>query len=336
MSRIAAEIGCDKSTVSREIKRNGNLSGGYNAVGAQRSCEGRRRPIFDYPRKIHGVLQELVEQMLEQKLSPDQISKRLKFEKSKWSVSHETIYKWIYAIAPEYKVCLRWKSRRRQKRGGKYRRGLRRMPRKSINARPPGADSRSEAGHWERDLLEGLRGGPALLVLTDRTTRFTIMRKVENKNCEAVNAATAKALKGQVVHSLTNDNGVEFGNWKSLEARLGCGVFYCRPYASWERGTVENINGLIRQFFPKKTDFKAVGKAEIAEVERALNSRPKKTLGYRTPSEVHGEGLQKLVRSKAFYRRRSAIREEALFKQDMIRETGFYLNKIRENVALNN
>jgi len=336
---IAREIGCHRSTISRELKRNSNRKGNYNALGAQGYARARRpHLVLDYKRKIEGLLEEHVRQMLEQKMSPVQISERLKLEKAKWSVSHETIYKWIYKLSPEYKSCLRWKSRCRQKRGGRPRRGLHLLPRKLIDERSKQANCRLEPGHWERDLLEGRRGGPALLVIVDRSTRFTIMRKVQSKHCREVNKITVAALKGQVVKSITNDNGVEFGNWAELEEKLTSPIYYCHPYCSSERGSVENTNGLIRQFFPKHCDFKQIGDDEISKIQDNINHRPRKTLDYRSALEVHEKVITKLVYSDSYYYKYARIREELSFKEAMIRETGIFIPRKKPEmlVALEN
>lgn len=335
-SEIACELGVHRSSICREIGRNKAEKGPYRWRGAQSKASLGRPHILFYKRKIEGPLEELVRQLLEERLSPDQISRRLKLENSKWSVSHETIYKWVYFVAPEYKQCLRWKSRCRQKRSGKYRRGLHKLPRKFIDQRPDSANLRQEPGHWERDLLEGRRGGPALLVLQDRVTRITIMRKVITKHCDEVNTLTATALRGQDVKSVTNDNGIEFGQYQELERTLGAPIYYCHAYTSWERGTVENTNGLIRQYFPKHIDFGCVSNQSIQEVEDSINHRPRKTLGYRAPIEVHQDKTLRLIRSERYYRASAGERYKESFKQSMIREVGFYLTKTSDGiVALN-
>ena len=326
-SDLAREIGCHRSTICREVKRNSNAKGEYNWRGAQSYMKSRRRHIVEYPRKISGSLEELVRQFLEIGLSPEQISSRLRLEESRWSVSHETVYKWIYKVAPDYKKCLRWRSRRRQKRVGRSRRGLHKLPRKLIDARPIAANLRSEAGHWERDLLEGRRPGPALLVLQDRCTRMTLVRKVNSKSSTEVSEKTVEALRGQCVRSITNDNGVEFGKPQELEKALGVPIYFCHAYASWERGTVENTNGLLRQFYPKHTDFSEVADEDVVALESTINLRPKKILGYRAPAEVHEGKALKLIRSERFYRESSWMREDLSFKEAMRRETGFYLDE---------
>lgn len=324
---IAEELKVHRSTICRELKRNKAIHGPYRWRGAQIQADGAREYVIFYKRKISGVFEEVICELLEARLSPDQISKRLKVEDSKWSVSHETIYKWIYKVAPHYKKYLRWKSRCRQKRSGKPRRGIWKQPRKFISERPDEANSRLEPGHWERDLLEGLRGKPSLLVLQDRATRFTIIRKVRSKYSDEVNAVTAKALENECVISITNDNGVEFGNFEKLEEKLGVPVYFCHAYASWERGTVENTNGLIRQYYPKKTDFTSVTSAELQTLQDVINHRPRKLHGYRSPIEIIKKEKVKIIRSESYYRARMYDRQHEQFKRAMIEQVGYFLEK---------
>jgi IS30 family transposase len=173
-----------------------------------------------------------------------------------------------------------------------------------IEQRPVSADTRVELGHWERDLVIGKQSGPALLVLQERKTRFAIIKMIRNKTQSVVNAATLEALRGQKVLTCTNDNGLEFGDYRSLERDLNAEIYFCQPYSSWERGTVENTNGLIRQYFPKGIDFRQVSQKHIKRAEDLINNRPKKILGYRTPTEVHQNRNYKMVLSESTYLKR--------------------------------
>jgi transposase, IS30 family len=325
-SEIALEMGRHRSTVLREVRRNQNSRGGYKSRGAEAYARSRKRHVIEYRRKIEGVLEEIVTGFLNHGLSPDQISQRLKLERAKWSVSHETIYRWIYQIAPDLKKCLRWKSRIRQKRSKRPRRGLGRMPRKFIDQRSQECNERREIGHWERDLLEGQRGGHALLVLQDRVTRKTKIRRVTSHYADHVNQMTIEALRGETVRSITNDNGVEFGCYADLEKAMEVPVYYCHAYTSWERGMVENTNGLLRQFFPKGFNFNLVDDEHIQMAENTINLRPRKMLGYRSADEIHEQKKMSFVRSESYYRRSMHRREDEIFKQSMIREVGFFIN----------
>lgn len=324
-AEIARALGVHRSTVGREIKRNQNCHGGYKWVGAQAFARGRKPHIICYKRKIEGILEEIVSELLEKKFSPEQIARRLKFEGSKWEVSHETIYKWVYKVAPGFKKCLRWKSRCRQRRSRRPRRGLGPQPRKMIDLRPAEANKRLEAGHWERDLLEGRRGGPALLVLEDRFTRKTKLRKIKTKFADEVGRATEHALKDEVVKTLTNDNGVEFGKYEDLEKKLKVPIYFCHPYTSWERGSVENTNGLLRQYVPKKTDISSITLEQIEWLENEINSRPKKVLEGLTPNEVDQGVRIRIIKADAYYKKQRYEREAREFKEDMLRTTGKFI-----------
>ncbi len=299
---IASEIGVHRSTVSREIARNKNCADGYKAVGAQAVARGRRLHPIARTRKISGVLEEIVMEKLNLRWSPEQISGRLRLEGT-WLISHEAIYRWIYNIAPEFKAALRRKRGIYSKRGRRKLRKIAGAPRKLITLRPQVANDRSEIGHWERDLLEGKRSGPSLLVVTDRHSRLVKLIKVQSHESKEVNNATNKVLKDLLVKTLTNDNGVEFSHHELLERELRTNIYFTHPYSSWERGTVENTNGLIRQFCPKGVDLKPLKKADLTFLEKNMNTRPRKVLNYRTSEEIHYEKSTRLVKSTAAYKK---------------------------------
>lgn len=323
-TEIARVAGVHRTTVSREIKRNSNKKGGYRALGAKEAARHRKFNIWDAPRKIDGVLEEVIIEKLRLGWSPEQISGRLKLE-GKWSISHESIYRWIYNIAPEYKAVLRHRSKRR--RGlKKRRRGLGKRPRKYIDERPRTANDRLELGHWERDLLEGKRSGPALLVLNDRKSRYTKLERVFSHNSTEVGAATKSLLMQERLKTITNDNGVEFGDSQNLERELSTPIYFCQPYTSWQRGTVENTNGLIRQFYPKHCDFWQVTDEDICRVENNLNNRPRKTHGYRTPYEIHFAKTDKLIKEKSTYQKQ---RKQRVVEEDFLIWKDFYREEIR-------
>jgi IS30 family transposase len=192
-----------------------------------------------------------------------------------------------------------------------------------IGSRPDAADKRSEQGHWERDLVIGQISGPALLVIQDRKTRYVIIRKVLNKTCAEVDRVTREALKDQKVLSTTNDNGIEFGNYEKLETELRAPIYFCHPYTSSERGTVENTNGLIRQYFPKGYDLSQATEEQISYVESEINLRPKKVLGYRCPEEVHEGKILKMVLSKRTYKKHYDARNLASYIHNMKMGLGY-------------
>jgi len=320
-TEITEAVGVHRSSVSREIKRNLNARGGYRALGAETNAKARRPQIHDYSRKIQGALEELVVEKLNLRWSPEQISGRLKMEGS-FSISHESIYNWIYKISPNFIACLRWKSKRRWRGHKKRRRGLGGLPRRSIEERSLEANRRLKIGHWERDLVEGKRSGPSLLVAVDRKSRYTKLDRVYSHSSDEICLATEKMLSLEPLKTLTNDNGVEFGRYKTTERRLGIPVYFTKPYTSWQRGTVENTNGLLRQFYPKSFDLWRTTADEIESVALALNYRPRKTLGYKTPYEVHFSKKQTLINSESTYRRKRIKRileSENLFWREFYR-----------------
>lgn len=320
-TEIAKEVGVHRTTISREIERNSNQKGGYRALGAHEKSKLMRPSPLDVQRKISGSLQELIEEKLESGWSPEQISGRLKLEGS-FSISHESIYRWIYSVSPGHRVCLRVRGRRRRRGLKKRRRGLGGTPRKQISERSKIANSRTKIGHWERDLVEGKRSGPSLLVAVDRYSRYTKIEKVYSHSSAEVNEATLRILKNEA-KTVTNDNGVEFGNAEALEKKLNAPIYYCTPYTSWQRGTVENTNGLIRQFYPKHFDFWKTNDSEIKDIELSLNHRPRKVLNYKTPFEVHFQQKKKLINSVSTYKRnhqRRRVQNEKAFWQNYWKE----------------
>ena len=316
-SEMARELGVHRATLTREFKRNSNQKGGYKALGAQGYANHRRLQSCEYRHKIEGLLEQAVIENLCLGWSPEQICGRLKAE-GRWSLSHETIYRWIYNLRPSLKRALRFKWRRRRRVSRNKRRGLEKYPRKYIDKRPLEATERLELGHWERDLLEGRRGKSALLVLNDRKSRLTKIIRVQNKFCIYVNDQTVKAIGKEPCKTITNDNGIEFGKYEDLEKKLSVPIYYCHAYTSWERGTVENTNGLIRHFYPKKTDFNKVTDEEIRKMENILNSRPRKIFNFRTPEEIHYAKKRKLIKGKSalYLGMNERLKEE--FYHDMV------------------
>jgi IS30 family transposase len=314
---IATELGVHRSTISREVRRNGNRKGGYKAKGAHTNALLSQTNYVDCPRKIEGLLEQVVIEKLQDCWSPAQISGRLKKE-GRWSVSHQTIYNWIYRLCPGAKEALRIKGRRKRRKRKYSRPFPGKDKRKNFSLRPWEAEERSEIGHWERDLLEGRRGHSALLVMNDRKSRYTRIIKTENKLSDTVARLTKQALEGYVCKTMTNDNGVEFGEPLKQEAVIGSPVFYTDPYSSWQRGTVENTNGLLRQFFPKKCCFDEESEEDLRLVEKLLNDRPRRGLGFKTAREEHFGLSQRLFDSNYALRKRMYERSEENFKQSLI------------------
>ena len=299
--QLARELNRSPSTISREIRRNKGKSG-YRAFSASRRAKAAASSRKRGKRKIEkqeGLLSYVTEK-LQREWSPQEISKRLKIEYA-WDmnmqVSHEAIYQYIYVLPRgELKQLLikglrqERKHRRPQKRGdttetrGKIANML------SIEERPAEVAERSVPGHWEGDLILGKYKHSALGTLVERTTRYTILVPLgEHKDAASVREAYAEAFKSlpaELKKSLTYDQGKEMSEHEQFTIDTGIQVYFAHPGSPWERGTNENTNGLIRQYFPKGTDFTQVSKEQILEVQRKLNDRPRRALGYLKPDEV--------------------------------------------------
>ncbi len=301
IQQLAKELGRSPSTISREIRRNKGKSG-YRAFSASRRAKAAASSRKRGKRKIEKQesLLSYVMEKLQREWSPQEISKRLKIEYA-WDmnmqVSHEAIYQYIYVLPRgELKQLLikglrqERKHRRPPKRGdtaetrGKIANML------SIEERPAEVAERSVPGHWEGDLILGKYKRSALGTLVERTTRYTILVPLgEHKDAAGVREAYAEAFKSlpaELKKSLTYDQGKEMSEHEQFTIDTGIQVYFAHPGSPWERGTNENTNGLIRQYFPTGTDFTQVSKEQILEVQRKLNDRPRRALGYLKPDEV--------------------------------------------------
>lgn len=288
-SMIAAAIGKDKSVISREIKRNKDgRSGKYTADLAHRKSERRHQ---DKPKSIRftATIQAQVEGLLYQQYSPEQIVGRLGKE-GKECVSHERIYQHIWKDKKgggDLHTHLRSRGRRYKKRGAtKASRGL--IPNRiGIEKRPDIVDRKSRFGDLEMDTIIGKNHQTAIVTINDRASGMLKMKKVNNKTAAAVRKASIEILQEwkPYIHTATADNGLEFAQHDLISQNIGINIYFARPYHSWERGANENLNGLVRQYFPKKTDFTTITDQQIIEVENILNNRPRKRLNFETPIE---------------------------------------------------
>jgi len=284
---IAKELRVHKSTVSRELKRNtgGN---GYQPRQAHRKAIGRRKGKV-FPR-IPDSTWMFVEQYLKEDWSPEQISGWLNLNKDV-RISHESIYQYLLANKKsggnlyKYLRC----QKKRKKRYGKYdRRSNHLIDRKIIDDRPSIVDSKERLGDWEVDTIIGKNHKQAIVSLTERKSYLTLIRKVEQRTAESVTEAVIDMLKpiASTVHTITSDNGKEFAGHKRIARELDVDFYFAHPYAPWERGINENINGLIRQYVPKGTSFAKVDDRRIQHIMDKLNNRPRKSNGYKTPIQV--------------------------------------------------
>lgn len=285
-TEIAEVLGRHKSTISRELRRNHGLRG-YRPRQAHRlSVERRQSKVRSRIATAHW---KLVEQLLREDWSPEQISLWLGDETG-IQISHEWIYQYVLqdkSVGGNLYRHLRCQKQRRKRYGSYSRRGQL-INRVSIDERPAVADARSRLGDWELDTIIGKSHKQAIVTLTERKSRLTLIHKVERKTADNVTRAILRLLKpiANRVHTLTSDNGKEFAGHETIAKGLGARFFFAHPYASWERGLNENTNGLIRQYFPKHRDFTTITQAEINHVMDKLNNRPRKCLGIKTPNQV--------------------------------------------------
>jgi IS30 family transposase len=300
--QIAARLGRAPSAVSREVGRNG-CRGVYRALAAQAQAEARAARPRPAKLAVNAELRERVQAMLDKKWSPEQISVMLRAQSGgdpEMTVSHETIYQAIYvqgrgALRRELAACLRTgRALRRPRRPDGRRRG--KIPGMvMISERPAEAQDRAVPGHWEGDLIIGKDGKSAIGTLVERSTRFVMLLHLPDGHAaEQVAAAmtgTAAGLPGAIRRSLTWDQGTEMAMHAQIAMDTGLDICFCDPHSPWQRGSNENTNGLLRQYFPRGTDLSAHSKEHLDAVAAELNSRPRKTLGWKTPAQALDEFL---------------------------------------------
>lgn len=288
MRDIARELGRSPSTISREVRRNRGQRG-YRPKQAHELAEDRARSC----RCRHRITPDqwrTVERLIRLDWSPQQIAGRTRLEGSV-RVSHEWIYEFIYAdklLGGDLHTHLRCQKQRRKRYGsGRQRRGQI-VDRVGIEQRPAAADERAEIGHWEVDTIIGKGHRGACLTAVERVSRYTRVAKLNRRTARATGDQLRKRLKPliEVVHTITGDNGKEFGDHSRISFALECDFYFADPYSSWQRGTNENTNGLIRQYLPKDRDLTTLTGPEVRMIENRLNYRPRKCLGYLTPHEI--------------------------------------------------
>lgn len=282
---IARIVGVHKSTISRELKRNTGKRG-YRPKQAHRKALERRNKTC----KRIGVSEwEMIDQLIELDWSPGQISGYLRKEQLLW-VSHEWIYQHIYRdkrIGGQLWKHLRCQKKRRKRYGSYEKRGQ--IPHRVwIDQRPAVVEERSRIGDWEADTIISQGKQKAIVTLTERKSRLTLMRKVNDRTAETVKQAMIDLLRPFTSQALTItcDNGKEFTDHPAIAKALNADVYFAHPQAAWERGSNENANGLIRQYFPKGTNFADLSDEDIRKAEMRLNHRPRKCLGFSSPYMV--------------------------------------------------
>ena len=293
---IAAQLGRSPSTVSREIQRNGGYASYRASLAEEAAWQRALRPKAC---KLAGqpCLVRVITEKLQREWSPQQIAgwlKRRYRDEERYHVSHETIYKSLFiqargVLKKELLACLRTQRvARRPKHSSLKGQGLGKIvDAVSISERPASVEDRAVPGHWEGDLIAG-PNYTYIATLVERHTRYVMLAKVENKNTDTVIKALIKQsrkLPSELYKSLTWDRGSELTDHKKFTLATDIQVYFCDPRSPWQRGSNENTNGLLRQYFPKGTDLSVHSQAHLNRVARRLNERPRKTLDYETPAE---------------------------------------------------
>lgn len=292
-AQIAEEIGVNRSTIYRELKRNSGERG-YRPKQAHEKATLRRFEAVKFV-KMTPSLTTLVEEKVRDKWSPEQVSGWLLMDKD-ICLSHERIYQHIWEDKHNggilYLHLRRQGKKYEKRRNGRSSRGQIK-DRIGIEKRPSVVDRRTRVGDWEIDTVIGKGHRGALVTIVERKTQHLVSKRVMDKSAESVTQATIELLAPYKdrVHTITADNGKEFANHKEIAEKLEAKVYFARPYHSWERGLNENSNGLLRQYFPKSTDFTKVEEDDVKFAVDAINSRPRKTLSYKTPQYLMQRSL---------------------------------------------
>ncbi|MDP2168501.1 MAG: IS30 family transposase [Thermodesulfovibrionales bacterium] len=298
---IAEALGRSPSTVAREVER--NSSPAYMLYMSHRAHDRavkRKEESAKRPRLKDKETESYVLEKLSIGWSPEQIAGRIGMERPGLSISHEAIYQYIYhpkTEGREYLIrCLRRGHRKRKVKGvGRKERKTKIPNRIPIEERPLSADNRSRFGHWEGDSLVSRKSLVALNTLVERKSRLLLITRLDRKSAEQTSETVKRRLGGLPKSSrrtLTLDNGSENAGHQEITEAIGTRCYFARPYASWQRGTNEHMNGLVRWYFPKGTDFGKITDEQVARVESLINTRPRKCLGYKTPLEVASVALR--------------------------------------------
>lgn len=288
----ARQIHKDPGTVSRELARNKYPNkASYNPRLADYLARQRRAHANLRPRITPGsFLGRYIPRALAREYSPEQIAGKLRFVLGETRVCHETIYRWIYLERRDLRQHLHCtKGKYRHKRGTNARWKRRELNKKTwIDERPDVVQDRSRIGDWEGDTVHGVGKSGYIATLVERKSGYLVARKIQNPTGEEM-LQTVMALQDVPAEkrlTLTLDNGPEMSEHEEMERRTGLKVYFAHPYHSWERGTNENTNGLLRYYFPKKSSFEAVTQADVDRAAQRLNTRPRKRLGYQSPHTV--------------------------------------------------
>lgn len=295
---MAKILGRSHSSILRELARSSpGRSYQYSPRLANERALAKRKERGRKDRLKNKVIRSYVVNHLKQRWSPEQISGRMKRE-GVGTISHEAIYQYIYAeihrdgygylkpLREDLRIYLRRRRKRRIPKGARRCQRIFKPKGMSIEQRPQVVNQRKRIGDWEGDTVESCDHKPGVNTLLERKTGMYLVSRVRNKTSASTVEVVGKRAKYFPFHTLTLDNGPENSDWQNMQKETGAAIFFAHPYSSYERGANENANGLLRDYFPKKTDFSKISDEEIAEVEYALNTRPRKRLGYLTPLEA--------------------------------------------------
>lgn len=308
--QIARKLGRSSSSVAREIKRNLDSLGRklYIPRTAHNRALEKRKSRGRHERLKNNTIRDYVISELKERTSPEEIAGRIKIEYPGQSISHEAIYQFIYSqinrdgwglLKPDcqdLRKYLRRRKKRRTHHGTRRCQRVLKAPGISIDMRPSVVDRKARVGDWESDSVASKDNGPGINTFVERKTGFVFITKLQDKTAEATLSAIesrTRYLPRELKQTATFDNGSENQRWEELQYLTGFKCFFAHPYHFWERGLNENTNGLIRDFFPKKTDFTIVSIEELQAVENNLNNRPRKRLNWLTPAEALAKELNK-------------------------------------------
>jgi IS30 family transposase len=288
-AEIARQVGRHRSTISRELVRNRSRSdGGYRPSKAQERANGRRSRSRRN-RRFEGGDWCRVEQLLRRDWSPEQVAGRLA-KHGELSISHETIYRYVWADRAkggDLHRHLRCVTKRRRKRYGRYDSRGRLAGKRMIAERPAAVEKRRQMGHWEIDTVMGQGNEHCIVTLVERATGYVQIGKLRARTMEEAARKTTELVRKHPkrFETITSDNGTEFHSYKKVEQATGVTYYFANPHHSWERGTNENTNGLVRQYLPKRKSMARVTQRDCNAIAKKLNSRPRKRYGYDTPEE---------------------------------------------------
>ena len=286
---IGRLMGRSHSTIGRELKRNSLPKAGYKPARADIMAGARRDRRCKLQRL--STLRQDVHDSLAMGWSPEQIAGRLRHDGSKHTISHETIYRYIYRQDVRGERLYRYLPHAKAKRGLRYFKQRRDPLPQGMNIanRPQVIEEGQQFGHWEGDLIQFRSQRGAVLNITERSTRFSLLSSLPNKRAADTAQAIVEAMSGlphEARKSITFDRGGEFREHKVMKDKLGVDIWYCDPHSPWQRGMIENTNGILRRDMPRKSDISQYTDEDIETIQYLLNSTPRKCLGYATPAEA--------------------------------------------------